>query len=90
MKLLPPNQSLRRRSFLRFNILLGIAVFLVAFYMIATGDFSSYKESQVEVTMYNRIAIGGLLYSAFFWMYCIMSKPFWFSPFKKSKKPDVE
>ena len=83
MTLLPPKESLRRRAFLRLNIALGLVTFLVAFVIIATGDFSSYQESKSAVSMYNRIAIGGLLYSAFFWMYCILTKPFWFSPFKR-------
>ncbi|MDH5778618.1 MAG: hypothetical protein OEZ33_10420 [Gammaproteobacteria bacterium] len=85
MKLLPLQQAITRRRVLRFNILLGLLVFFVSFYIIATGDFSSYSQSKSEVGMYNMAAIGGLLYSAFFWMYCMLSKPFWF-PFGKSKK----
>ena len=78
MKLLPFDQALKRRRILRLNILLGVITFLVAFYMIATGDFSSYKESRAEMSIYNRFAIGGLLYAAISWIYCMMSKPFWF------------
>ena len=84
MKLLPPDKSLKHRRFLRFNIVLGLVAFAVAFFLIATGNFSSLPESQAQVSMYNRIAIGGLLYAAFFWMYCMLSKPFWFTA-KKNK-----
>jgi len=28
--------------------------------------------------MFSFTAIGGLLYAAFFWIFCVMSKPFWF------------
>ncbi|MDH5445090.1 MAG: hypothetical protein OEY52_05995 [Gammaproteobacteria bacterium] len=84
MKLLPPDKALKRRRILRLNILLGLTAFLTGFFMIATGDFSSLSESKAEVAMYNRIAIGGLLYAAVFWMYCMLSKPFWF-PIKKSQ-----
>ncbi|MDH5182226.1 MAG: hypothetical protein OEZ39_02755 [Gammaproteobacteria bacterium] len=85
MQLLSLKQAITRRRFLRFNILLGILTFVVAFYLIATTDFASYAELKAREAIYNRIAIGGLIYAAVMWIFCAMSKPFWF-PFKKSQE----
>lgn len=85
MPLLPMDKAMRRRRILRINIFVGLAIFAAAFFRIATGDFGSYNEAKSAETMYNIIAISGLLYAAFLWMYCMLSKPFWF-PFMKRDK----
>ena len=78
MKILPPEKALTRRRILRTNILLGLTAFIFAFYMLATSDFSSYSQLRASEALYNRVALGGLIYAALSWIFCTMSKPFWF------------
>lgn len=78
MKILSLKNAITRRRFLRFNILLGVLTFLVAFYLLGTADFASYAELKAQEAIYNTFALGGLLYAATAWVFCVMSKPFWF------------
>lgn len=78
MKLLPMDRALLRRRLLRINVLLGLLVFLVAFGMNISGEYGSLGELKEADTMFNIIAIGGLFYAASSWIFCVMSKPFWF------------
>ena len=85
MKLLSMDRALLRRRILRSNILLGILVFAVAFGLNISGNYSSLGELEAADSLFNFAAIGGLLYAAFFWIFCVMSKPFWF-PFTGTLK----
>ena len=78
MKQLSMDQALLRRRILRFNILLGLLAFAAAVFLTLTGEYSSLAERNAAESLFNYIAIGGLLYAAFAWMFCVLSKPFWF------------
>jgi hypothetical protein len=82
MKMLSMDRALLRRRILRFNIVLGLLVFVAAFSMNISGEYSNLGELKAADTMFNLLAVGGLLYASFAWIFCVMSKPFWF-PFKK-------
>lgn len=78
MTTLPLDKALSRRRLLRANVLLGLAAFAVAIFLIITGEYASLAERTAAEALYNKIAVGGLLYSAFSWIFCVMSKPLWF------------
>ncbi|NOQ87547.1 MAG: hypothetical protein GQ550_01360 [Gammaproteobacteria bacterium] len=87
MKLLTMDRALLRRRILRSNIFFGLLVFVVAFGLNISGQYSSLGELQAADTVFNFAAIGGLLYAASFWIFCVMSKPFWF-PFTGTLEVD--
>ena len=78
MKILNENKALRRRRFLRLNILVALVVLIVSTYMIITGDYSTLQERKSADALYNMLIIGSILYMAFVWISCVMTKPFWF------------
>lgn len=78
MKQLSMDRALHRRRLLRINIVLGLLVFFVAFGLNISGEYNSLGELKMADAMFNYIAIGGLLYAAVAWIFCVMSKPFWF------------
>ena len=78
MKILNENKALRRRSFLRFNILAAFIVLSVSIYMIITGEYSTLQERKSADSVYNILAIGSILYMVAVWISCVMTKPFWF------------
>ena len=78
MKILSENSALRRRRFLRFNILAALIVLIVSAFMIITGEYSSLQERQSADAIYNILAIGSIIYMAAVWISCVMTKPFWF------------
>jgi len=78
MKQLSIDSTLLRRRILRMNILLGLLVFFAAFIMNISGEYSNLGELKAADSMFGLVAIGGLLYAAFSWIFCVMSKPFWF------------
>ena len=78
MKVLSMPLAIKRRRLLRLNILLGLAVFVIATYLMATGHYENYLERRAADALYTKFAIGGLLYVAATWMFCVLSKPFWF------------
>lgn len=84
MKLLPIDRAFFRRRLLRINVLAGLLLFVVGVGLTLTGVYSSLAEREAAETLYNYIALGGLVYAAVAWMFCVMSKPFWF-PAGKSK-----
>ncbi len=71
-------QDMFCRRILRMNILLGLLVFFAAFIMNISGEYSNLGELKAADSMFGLVAIGGLLYAAFSWIFCVMSKPFWF------------
>lgn len=79
MNALSPEKSIRRRRLLRMNILIAFVVFLGSFFMIITSEYSSLAERKAADAVYNALAIGSLIYMAFVWITCVMTKPFWFS-----------
>ena len=83
MKILNKNNALRRRRFLRLNILAALFVLIVSLYMIITGEYSTLQERKSADSLYNTLVLGSVLYMAAVWISCVMSKPFWFP-----KKPD--
>lgn len=78
MKLLSMERALLRRHILRMDILLGLLVFAAAFVLNISGDYSDFGELKQANSMLSLAAVGGLLYAAFSWIFCVMSKPFWF------------
>ena len=78
MKLLSMDRALFRRRILRTNIFMGLLVFVVAFGLNISGEYGSLGELKAADTLFNYAAIGGLFYAAFSWIFCVMSKPFWF------------
>lgn len=78
MKLLSMDKALLRRRILRFNILIGLLVFVAAVALNISGEYSNLGELKEANAMFSFTAIGGLLYATFFWIFCVMSKPFWF------------
>ena len=86
MKQLSMDKALVRRRILRINVGLGLLVFTMAFFFMVTGDYSSLSERKAADSLLNYVALGGVLYAAFAWMFCVMSKPFWFPSMSKSEK----
>jgi len=82
MKILSMDKAVFRRRILRVNVLLGLVVFITAFILMINGDYSNLAERKAADSIYNTIALGGILYAVVSWMFCVMSKPFWF-PTKK-------
>ena len=78
MKILSENSALRRRRFLRLNILGALVILIVSAFMIITGEYSSLQERQSADAIYNILAIGSIIYMAVIWISCVMTKPFWF------------
>jgi len=78
MKLLSKDRAILRRRILRLNIVLGLLVFIVAFVLNITGEYNDLAARQSAESILNNAALGGLLYAAFSWIFCVMSKPFWF------------
>lgn len=70
------SKSLFTRRFLRANIAIGLAVTVVALYMIFTGDYPTHQARKASETVLNRFAIGGLIYMAVVWSTCQFGKPF--------------
>lgn len=61
---------------LRLNMLLGLAVTLIATYLIITGSYDSIQARQSEETLLSWVAIIGLLYTFGFWIACVFRKQF--------------
>lgn len=78
MKIMNENSALKRRRFLRFNILAALIVLIVALFMIVTGEYSTLQERKSADAVYNILVIGSVLYMAAVWISCVMTKPFWF------------
>ncbi|HSH30698.1 MAG TPA: hypothetical protein VK971_12375 [Thiohalobacter sp.] len=57
------------------NIFIGIGVFLAMVYFIATGDYADIQARKETEAVLNAFAIGGLIYSCFFWMVDLFSRP---------------
>ncbi|MDH5516816.1 MAG: hypothetical protein OEY36_03225 [Gammaproteobacteria bacterium] len=77
MKVLNPEQAKRRTLLLRLNILIGFIVFIASVVLLISGEYSSLAERKEADEFYNVIAIGSLLYMAFIWFACNISRPFW-------------
>lgn len=78
MKLLSMDRALLRRRILRANIFMGLLVFVVAFGLNISGEYGNLADRQSAEAVFNYAALGGVLYAAFSWIFCVMSKPFWF------------
>jgi hypothetical protein len=78
MKILSENKALRRRRFLRLNILAALFIFIISAYMVVTGDYASLQERRSADQLYNTLMIGSIIYMAAVWVSCVMTKPFWF------------
>ena len=78
MKVLPLDEAVSLRNLLRMNIALGLIVILVAYGYNVTGEYASLAEIQAADAKFNTIAVGGLLYSVATFLFCQVSKPFWF------------
>lgn len=60
---------------LRTNILLGIALFSIAVYLIVTGEYATLELRKQSEAVLNALAIGGLLYSVFNWFLDLALNP---------------
>ena len=78
MKLLSMDSAMFRRRVLRLNIVVGLLTFAVAAALSITGEYSSLADRKVAESLYNQIALAGVLYAASSWIFCVMTKPFWF------------
>ena len=78
MNVLSMDKAITRRRILRVNIILGLMVFIIAFGVNISGEYSNLMELKAADAVFNYIAIGGVLYSAISFIFCTMSKPFWF------------
>ena len=85
MKLLSMDSAILRRRILRINVLAGLLVFMVAVGLSITGEYSSLADRKAAETAFNYMALGGVLYAASSWIFCVMSKPFWFPDTGKSE-----
>ncbi|MCK5394900.1 MAG: hypothetical protein KAJ32_02860 [Gammaproteobacteria bacterium] len=85
MKLLSMDGALLRRRILRLNVVAGLLVAIVAVVLSVTGEYSNLADREAAESVFNLIALGGVLYAAFAWMFCVMSKPFWFPVSDKNK-----
>jgi len=61
---------------LRFNMLLGLTVTVIATYMIITGQYDSIQSRQSEETLLSWVALIGLMYTFSFWIACVFRKQF--------------
>ena len=86
MKLLSMDGAMLRRRILRMNVLAGLLLFAVAVGLSVTGEYSNLADRKAAETAFNYIAMGGLLYAASSWIFCVMSKPFWFPATGENKK----
>ena len=84
MKLLSMDSAVLRRRILRINVVAGLFIFVVAVVLSITGEYSNIADRKIAETMLNYIAMGGLLYAASSWIFCVMSKPFWFPTVRKN------
>ena len=78
MKILTMDKAVLRRRILRFNVLLGLLAFVAAIALSLTGEYASLLERQQAEAVFNMMALAGVCYAAFSWIFCVMSKPFWF------------
>ena len=78
MKVLKEDSAVRRRKFLRLNTLAALIVLIVSFYLMTTGDYATLDERKSADAIYNTLIVGSVLYMAFVWISCVMTKPFWF------------
>ena len=85
MKLLSMDSAILRRRILRINVLAGLLIFVVAVGLSITGEYSSLADRKAAETAFNYTALGGVLYAASSWIFCVMSKPFWFPGMGKSE-----
>ena len=88
MKMLTMSQAIFRRRLLRINVLTGLLIFIAAFGLNVFGNYNNLDELKAADTLFNFVAIGGLLYAAVSWIYCVMSKPFWFPGTDKHASDD--
>lgn len=85
MKLLSIDGAVLRRRILRINVLAGLLIFAVAIGLSITGEYSNLADRKAAESAFNYIAMGGLLYAASSWIFCVMSKPFWFPAVSKNE-----
>lgn len=85
MKLLSIDGAVLRRRILRINVLAGLLIFAVAIGLSITGEYSNLADRKAAESAFNYIAMGGLLYAASSWIFCVMSKPFWFPVASKNE-----
>ena len=64
MKLLSMDSALLRRRILRLNILVGLLTFAVAVGLSITGEYSGLADRKTAETLFNNIAMAGVLYAA--------------------------
>ena len=78
MQMLDESKAIRRRRLLRLNILVAILVLALSFLLTITSTYTTLQERQAAETIYNLVMVGSVLYMVGTWMFCTLTKPFWF------------
>ncbi|MDH5190849.1 MAG: hypothetical protein OEW89_06335 [Gammaproteobacteria bacterium] len=63
------------RKFMWLNIGIGVTLFVVMFLLIMTGQYENLTARIETEMLLNSVAIGGLLYSAFFFILDLFAAP---------------
>ena len=63
------------RKVMRMNVFLGLILFAAMFFLIVTGQYENLAARMEAENLLNAFAIGGLLYSALFFILCRFTSP---------------
>lgn len=66
---------LRKCLLVSTNIAAGLVAFVIGLTAIVFGDYESLAARQASEALLNKIAIGGLVYAAVFWMFQALGQP---------------
>lgn len=69
----------------RINMLIGLAVAIVAIYFIVTGTYANIQIRETTESTLNWLGIGGMLYLVGFWYMCVFKHQLFF---KNNTKKD--
>ncbi|MDH5435621.1 MAG: hypothetical protein OEX83_02570 [Gammaproteobacteria bacterium] len=63
------------RKLMRLNVFFGLILFAAMFFLIVTGQYENLAARMETENLLNAFAIGGLLYSALFFILCRFTSP---------------
>lgn len=61
---------------LRINMLMGLAITVIATYLIITNTYPNIQARQSQETVLSIIALSGLFYTFVSWLACVFRKQF--------------
>lgn len=67
MSSIQPHNQDRLHNLLTANMIFGVAACGAAIYFMITGEYSNLPARQATEALLNKVALGGLLYSAAAW-----------------------